>query len=408
MRSLYRLPVILAASLTIAAGLVRAETTLEFWQFWTDPDVKPVVTQIVNDFEQVNPDIKVNVTDLTWANGHEKIVVAFASGTGPDVVELGSDWIAQFASSDQIADIGDNIANDSSAFQGWSMATYKDKVYARPWILGTRVLFVNVELSERIGADSGVVPANWGQLESACKKMSELGDDIYGWGSNTAEKHRLYKKFLPFFWSNGAQIFTDDGRLCVLSSQAGIDALKYYKKLHDEHGYVANQRGIEDAFLDNKVGYILSGDWLLRRIKKEKRNVRIVTSFVPGPNLPGRSFMGGEFLALNAKSEHEDAALKFMQFVTAPENQVKLCKAGYMANPSSIAAQQDSFFVSDINLQTFIKQLRFSKHPPVDPNWVDIESAIEEAVEQAVFGKDSLIAQPLYEASQKIQKIIDR
>ena len=118
--------------------------------------------------------------------------------------------------------------------------------------------------------------------------------------------------------------------------------------------------------------------------------------------------MGGEFLAVNAKTKSDDDAIKFIKFVTSPDNQIKLCKAGDMANPSSIAAQQDSFFVSDPNLQTFIKQLRFSKHPPVNPNWVDIETAIEDAVEQAVFGKDSLIAEPLYEASQKIQSIVDR
>ncbi len=408
MRSKYRLFLVLAACLVLVAGLVRGETTLEFWQFWTDPDVKPVVTQIVNDFEKANPDIKVNVTDLTWANGHEKIVVAFASGAGPDVVELGSDWIAEFAASGQIADIGDRVADDSSGFQGWGMSTYKGKVYAQPWILGTRVLFANVGLLNRIGADSTAVPANWPQLESACKAVMALGSDIYGWGSNTAEKHRLYKKFLPFFWSNGGQLFTDDGRFCILSSQKGIDALRFYKKLHDEYGYVANQRGIEDAFLDGKVGFIVSGDWLLRRIKKEKRDIEFVTSFIPGPQLPGRSFMGGEFLAINAKTEHEKAALKFIRFVSSPENQTRLCQAGDMADPSSLAAQQDSFFVSDVNLQTFIKQLRFAKHPPVDPNWVDMEAAIEDAVEQAVFGKEGLIAEPLYEASQKIQSIVDR
>ena len=62
------------------------KTTIEWWQFWTDPAIKPTIDSIVAEFEQANPDIDVQLTDLTWANGHEKIVIAFASGTGPDLV----------------------------------------------------------------------------------------------------------------------------------------------------------------------------------------------------------------------------------------------------------------------------------------------------------------------------------
>jgi multiple sugar transport system substrate-binding protein len=90
------LSIMFLAILALAQG-ISAQTTLEWWQFWTDPDIKPTINAMVEEFQRQNPDIRVNVTDLTWANGNEKIAIAFASGTAPDVVELGSDWIAQFA-----------------------------------------------------------------------------------------------------------------------------------------------------------------------------------------------------------------------------------------------------------------------------------------------------------------------
>ena len=94
-----------AALLTLAIifsiSTVNAETTLNWWQFWTDPGIKPTINAMVAEFEQANPDIKVKVTDLTWANGHEKLVMAFASGGAPDIVELGSDWVPEFSSVDQ-------------------------------------------------------------------------------------------------------------------------------------------------------------------------------------------------------------------------------------------------------------------------------------------------------------------
>ncbi|MFQ5454538.1 MAG: hypothetical protein ACE5D6_10190, partial [Candidatus Zixiibacteriota bacterium] len=73
-------------------------------------------------------------------------------------------------------------------------------------------------------------------------------------------------------------------------------------------------------------------------------------------------------------------------------------------NPSSIKAQENEYFLNNKHLQTFIKQIRLSKHPPVDPDWVFIEEAIEQAVEDALFGS-GLIGESLLKAQKKIAKV---
>jgi multiple sugar transport system substrate-binding protein len=396
--------ILLSALVLVTAQTVFSATTVEWWQFWTDAAIKPVIEEIVADFEKQNPDIDVKITDLTWANGHEKIAIAFASKTAPDIVELGSDWIAQFAVNGQLADITEEIAGDSSEFHGWGMATWNDQVYAAPWILGTRVLYGNRDLLTRAGYPPNFLPVTWAELKEASIKIRALDKNIYGWGSNTAEKHRLYKKFLPFFWSNGSQFFTDDGLFCLLPSTKSIEALRLYKELHDSAGYVADQRGIEDAFLDGKVGFVFSGDWMLKRIELENRPINFFTTLVPGPKFPGRSFMGGEFLAVSEQSENKDEAIKFIKFLTAPEQQVKFCKANRSANPSSRAAQKDNYFTGNQHLQTFIRQILSSNYPPVDPDWVVMEDIIERAVEDALFGSGNS-AQALLDAKRKIEQL---
>lgn len=385
----------------ITITTISAQTTIEWWQFWTDAGIKPTINAMVEEFEKANPDIKVKVTDLTWANGHEKLVMAFASGTAPDVVELGSDWLAEFIVNGHIDDITSYIVPDSSEYDGWSMATYQDKVYARPWILGTRVLFGNRDILNRAGYPEDTLPTLLIALRRMANKVTSMKTGLYGWGSNTPEQHRLYKKFLTFLWSFGGQIFSDDGKVCVLSSGKAIEALRVYKILHDSSGYVADQRGIEDAFLDGKIAFILSGDWLLKRIKLENRELNFFTTVMPGLELPGRSFMGGEFLAINKNSKNKEAARKFIDYLVSPENQVRFCKANYSANPSSKKAQQDEYFTSDKNLWTFISQLRMAKNPPVDPNWVYIEDIIEKAVEDVVFNNKPPAA-TLLDAQHKI------
>lgn len=413
--------VLLFFGVILLAGSLTAQTTIDWWQFWTDPNIKPTIEAIVAEFEAAHPDIEVNLTDLTWANGHEKIAIAYASGTQPDVIELGSDWIAQFADAGQLADITDHVAGQKLNFQGWSMATYNSQVFGQPWILGTRVLFFNKRLLRRAGYAEDFVPVSWIDFRDAVQAVNKLGPDIYGWGSNTAEKHRLYKKVMPFLWSAKGRILTDDGRYCVISSQQNVEALKYYKQLHECCGYVANQRGIEDAFLDGKIGMIISGDWLLKRIETENRKIEFGTSVIPGPDptfgtgrnitasgktdiYPGVSFMGGEFLAVSAASKHREAALALIDFVTSPENQIRFCKANRSANPSSRRAQEDEYFQSNPHLQTFVKQLNLAHHPPLDPNWVYIEAEIEAAVERVLF-EGALPAETLRQLQHKITEL---
>jgi len=396
--------ILILATLLCLCGQGSSAVTINWWHFWTDSEIKPVIEAMVDEFEASHPDIDVKLTDLTWSNGHEKIVIALASGTGPDVLELGSDWIAQFAESGHLADVSDHVVADSAERQGWSLTTYNGQIYAQPWFLGTRVLFANRTLLTKAGYDETFVPVSQEQFREAVYRIDSLGKDIYGWGSNTAEKHRLYKKFLPFFWSAGAQVFSDDGQLCVLSSMQAIEALRFYKELHDSCGYVANQRGIEDAFLAGKIGFILSGDWLLKRIEKENRDIDLVSTLFPGEQFPGQSFLGGEFLAVNAASDASQAALEFIDFITSPENQVRFCKANRSANPSSKKAQEDPYFANNVHLQTFIKQISMAQHPPVHADWVSIEEIIEEALEDALFGS-GLVAEPLRIARGKIARL---
>ncbi len=380
------------------------EITLEWWQFWTDPAIKPTIEKIAADFESANPGIKVNITDLTWANGREKIVLAFSSGTAPDIVELGSDWVPQFSSADQLAAIGKSVGADTSQYFGWSPGIYENEIYAFPWILGTRVLYINRSLLIQAGYDQNFVPFNWEQLTECCYKIDSIGKDIHGFGSNAAEKHRLYKKFLPFFWSSGAKILSDDGSFSTIASDKAYEALKFYKELSDSVGLIDTQRRLEDAFLDGSVGVIISGDWLLKRICNGGHDIDFITTIIPGPKYPGRSFVGGEYLAVSKQSQHKAEALKFIRYLTNRENQLLFCKENFSANPSHKKAAADSFFTGDVNLQVFYKQLNLSRMPKIDEHWPEIEEIIEITLEDVLFN-DAPMAEALYQAKLDIEKL---
>src|ERR1041385_8447507 len=86
-----------ALALALAMGILslsgcapRAKgRTVVFWQFSPLTAIQPVLDR----FHREHPDITVQVEQLTWQSGREKIVAAIAAGRPPDLAELGSTFL---------------------------------------------------------------------------------------------------------------------------------------------------------------------------------------------------------------------------------------------------------------------------------------------------------------------------
>lgn len=381
------------------------KTVLDFWQFWTDPQIKPTLLEIIGDFEKDNPGIKVKLTDLTWSEGHDKIVVAFASGTTPDVLELGSDWVPEFSSQDVLLDVTEKAEKIQNDFLMWEPAIYEGKIYGFPWVLDTRVLFYNKDLMEKVGLDPEKPPLTWDELLSYCKKINHLKPQAYGFGANSAERHRLYKKFLPFFWGNGGEILSEDRKSSEVNSAAGKEALEFYKKL-TEQGTIDNQRMLDEGFKQGKIGFLISGGWLLNDIQKNLQNLNFGVCLIPKPEKGNfSSFAGGEFLVISKRCKNPDAALKFVQYLIRKDISLKLCKSIGSAIPSAKGSELDPYYQNNKNLLVFQEQLKYAQTSPANPKWVYIEEIIEKAVERVMYDKKTP-SQALDEAKMEIDKIL--
>jgi multiple sugar transport system substrate-binding protein len=381
--------------------------TLSWWQFWTDPEVKPIIIELIERFEKENPNIKVELTDLTWSDGHEKIVVAFGSGTAPDVLELGSDWVPEFSYQDILLDVTSEAERIKKEFLMWEPATIGEKVFGFPWILDTRVLFYNKDLMKRASLDPDSPPTTWEELLQCCKAVNELKPEAYGFGANSAERHRLYKKFLPFFWANGGRILSDDQTESGVNSSEGVQALEFYMKL-TQNGMIDTQAMLDEAFKHNKIGFLISGGWLLNDLRNNYPNLNFGICLMPKPETEQgtpASFAGGEFLVINRKSENPQEALELIKFMIRKDNCLKVCQAIGSGFPSARDAELDPYYRNNPDLSIFQEQLEYAFSPPPHPKWVYIEETIEKAVEQVMYDKRSP-QDALDEAKSEIDKLL--
>ncbi len=384
------------------------KTIVRFWQFWTEPKVRAVIIKAAEGFEAANPEYKVEITDLTWNDGHQKIVAAFAGGAVPDLLELGSDWIAEFADGNALMDMTSEYNNLGNSYVGWLPAVYKNRCWGLPWYVSTRVLYQNDELVRYAGATPNNPPILWGQLMERAKRISQVKGKFYGYGVNAAERHRLYKKFLPFLWSAGGDILTPDGTKCDLVSPQAIEALKFLVDL-SEFGYVEKQAQLDEMFLANRLLYHISGDWLYERIKTSGSPLKFSAHKIPFPalNRGGQvSFAGGEYLTIPRAAKQPLGAIKLARFMMNEKTIFNLCIATGCATPTHKGVAENPYFAKDSVREVFIEQLKQAKAPPVHPRWVDIETELEWGVEQALY-KKMTVPDALNKTCEKIDKILE-
>jgi len=353
--------------------------TLTFMHFWTSEEVYPTIKELVAEFEQANPGIEIELIDLNWSGGHDKITIAFATNTAADIIELGSDWVPEYAAKNLLFDLTTEAGPYKDSLMGWEAATIKDPDHP---------------------------PSNWDELYEYSAKINEIGEPVYGFGANSYEKYRLYKKFLPFLWSNGGEVLSPDD-ICVLSSNKCINALRFYTKLTDI-GYLESQRNLDDKFLAGELGFIISGDWVLRKMKASPPKFEVGACLIPGPNRKGAtsaSFLGGEFLTVNAASDKKEDALKFIRFLVSKEPDLRFNMAAGSVTPSNVLASEEMAAQVGALAKVFLEQIEYARPSPIHPKWVVMQDIIDEAVQQAISHKGD-IAKMMTDACVKINYML--
>lgn len=378
--------------------------TIRFWHFWSEPGQKAALQEVVKAFEAENK-CTVELTELSWNDGKAKLQAAFNSGQAPDVVELGSDWVAQFSSSGVLMQLPGDSAG-VGGFVPYSIAPgiWNNRCFAYPWTLDTRVMFANEGLLKQAGWTKDIQTLD--DLLAAARAVQERGQ--YGFGANGADANRLYKKILPFMWTLGGDVFDATGRP-VLNSPQNVRAFTLYADLA-RTGFVETQRQIDASFVQGKVALWPSGSWIIKKLKANP-SLRYRLLAMPGTSeggqvVPGISFAGGEYLAVSAKTGNTQLSRDFVRYMTNGANAIKFCakvtEAGF---PADKAFFRDPSLTADADKAAFARQLEHARMTPVHPRWLDIQAVIEDAVVEVLYG-NATPQQALDAAQQNVLQIV--
>jgi multiple sugar transport system substrate-binding protein len=364
------------------------QVTITFLQPGLDqPNQRQPVEELIKRFEEANPGIKVELQSVGWEDAYQKLVTGFSSGTAPDVFYGGTRWLASFAQMGAIMPLdkyaSEKIKEYHDALQ--DAVKFKGKIYGIPRAFSSRTLIYRSDLIKE-------PPTTWDELVETAKKVQSENKGIYGFAIAGAKHVSTTTQFFNYVFQNDGKIFDKEGNV-VLNSPEAVEALTFYRDLYTKHKVVPNpieynREQLPILFKEGKIAMFVCGPWAksMMGIEADNKNTPFKTAPLPKGKKMANTLVS-DSLMISAKTEHPDAAWKFIEFITSAEEQKKYDQTHGLV-PIQKEEAKDPFFKEDPYFAPFIEMVQYGEPEPNPAAWEPFQDIVTEAVQKALNGED--------------------
>ncbi len=363
----------------------RAQVNFVFMR--TSDFTEPYWQGVIQDFEAQNPDIQVNLSVFTWDEGRQKIADMVAQGKPPTLARVATRWIPEYVAAGLLEPV-DGYMNAEFRSQFIPLlinegSQYESRTFGLPITVSSRALYYNKDLFQQAGLSSP--PENWAQLKSAAEAIHALGPDKYGFGIQGKEAETS-TYFYYFLWGNGGDILTKDGTRPAFNGVEGQEAAQFLKEMVDGGLTQPNpadsvRKDLETAFVEGKLGMVITGPWLATRLKAEAPKLDYGLSVIPYQTT-ATTLAAQDTLILFKQAENKEAAWKFVEFLYADKYRLKyVVTEGVL--PEKISVAENSQIVNNPMYNFFMEKLPTGRFEPLNVKSADISNVVAEALRSA-------------------------
>ena len=398
---------VLAGSVGLAScrksseGESSGKVTLRLWAMPNTSRPQGDLEAILKRFEEANPDIDVVVEILDWGSAWTKITNAANSGSGPDVVQLGTTWCASITDIGSLMPLNDLVAEIGGdtifvpAVRSYMQPIYADNITSLPWFVDVRPLYLRKDVLDSLGISVAQMSGSWDSYIAGLTRIRDAKlnlDDAKVEPLGLAGKndwnvaHNIY----PWIVGNGGGIVNDLGDSVLLDQEKSIQGvlkfLELIRKGLAPKAYLEKNTAQVSAEFD--AGRIASWQETTSKLIYLERpsemggagNSLAARNYVTAPPPAGPAgrqlFIGGSNLAIFNSSAHKEEAKKLLAFLTAdPLAVLEFCKASGMA-PALNRVFDDSYFSANPNRALFRELVSAGRPYPAVPYWGELETSI--------------------------------
>jgi multiple sugar transport system substrate-binding protein len=321
-----------------------------------------------------------------------------AGGENIDVILGDVIWTAELAASGWISDLSDRFPESKQQqFLPGSVEaiTFNGKPYGMPWFTDTGLLYYRKDLLKKSGFNGP--PKTWDELKQMTRKVRRDSDIKFGFLFQGAKSEAGVCDGCEFIWGHGGNVLdpSDPTKVLVDSPQAieGLEtersmitdgiapkAVTVYEETETEGEFL---RG-DAVFLRNwPYVYSLIGTSSYPKLKTDQVGVSELPS---ADGKPGNGTVGDQPLYISTSSKYPDAAWKFIEFLSATDQQrFRAVEGSYL--PTRSALYDDPEIQDSVPVVALAKQaLQHTRPRPVSPYYSDMSLEMQEQFNASLKG----------------------
>lgn len=316
-------------------GLAHAQTTVTFLHKWPEPENMAYFEKAVEEFEAANPDIDIQMEAVADEPYKDKIRVLMASRQVPDIFfSWSGEFGKKFARGGRAYDITDYVYDGDwqNTFPEAALQPFKfqDRLYGIPINVDAKFMLYNTTTFEEHGLE---VPKTFDELIAVCAKLNEAGEVPINFGNQFpwAASHyigEIIAKLVPneireadyALTRDADELYTDPGY---------VEALTAFKRLNEEGCFNRGSNALthpiaRGSFLAGRGAMIYMQMVEFGRIDgspvdESGWNFFTLPTFTGGRGDAGIITGAPDGFMLSADTENPEEAIRFLKFMTTPE-----------------------------------------------------------------------------------------
>jgi len=307
-------------------------TTIKY-AFWGNPESIGVEKDIIDAFEKLHPNIKVEPVVSAYNDYHTKLMTMISGGMAPDVMRIDSYFFQDFCNLGAVASLKPFIEKtkfDTSIYAKAAIdeATIKGEIHALPW--GTAPIYIALNLDTFKKAGIPLPSYDW-TMDDFIKIVKQFGGvktGVYGYASQMANNN----PFFPFIWAYGGNLLTDDLKGYAMDSPEACQALQMLTDLY-KGGYLPKDmisttaaETVDRWFTTGTIAMMGASAQEIITIQKVD-GVNFEVYPFPGGKVKNATVVKSNEVAIAAASKQKDAAWTFLSFLRGNEGERLYSKA---------------------------------------------------------------------------------
>ena len=382
----------------------------------------PTMKQLAKNFQEEHPNITIEFQNVPAEQSAQKLTAQVAGGNPPDVAFVDASTTAAFASREALVNLDDYVersdvvdpADYVDAFK--TFTTYEDSLYGLPFDGESTGLFYRTDMFEEAGIDGP--PKTWEEFEAAAQALTDESNNKYGYELFAPESAYYW---YPWLWQNGGELLSDDGQEVLFDSPEAKEAAEFYVGLTDyapEDYLNSNSYDGRVAFAQGQVGMYMAGAWFAGVMNDEYPDIKDkwATAPLPEGSAGCATTIAGDALVMFQGSDNQDAAWKWMEYLSQPEiiaawtyeglPEVEGSGSGTLLPTLTSLLESPELIEKKPVLAGFAEAMKCGVSNVVsNPKWGRIEEALNEQLGRAMYGEVSA-SEALDAAAAEAREII--